>query len=604
MVSRQHVLLLGTNDRAALTAARSLGRAGVRTEVVPLGTPGLAERSRFVARVHDLGDPTCDVAGFLESLCQLVAESRPSLLVPINDVACELFARGRTALERNTRLALPENAVYDYARNKHRLLSLASELGVPVPSSRYVATLADIASLKQAPLRFPCYVKPVQSASIVGNRISSFHVCKVTNVQRLVDECRFHIAATPVLVQEERAGVGAGIYLLADHGRILAMAQQVRLHEPIGGGGSSYRVCVDPDPRLRDYAERLIGRIGWTGVAMVEFKGDVDRGNWSLMELNGRLWGSLALTVDAGLDFPLWLYRLCVEPEVRPLAVEAGRPEIGTRCRHLRKDAGWLLQALRARSDKRRVLWSWLQDWRHVVTGRERFDVERIHDPLPAVAEWAGLAALGCDLAKRYVQRRSAELRYRWSRRRLVDSVRAMMAPQTRILFVCRGNVMRSAFAEAYARQRIGLANVASAGTLRRFDRMVPESLERLALSEFSTDLREHRSRPLSPELLDESDVTIVMDFACLAAVLDLPRPRRPVVLLGSFLDDGRDAIADPYGRDFDTLTATCRRIAAAIDAMCAFGARVPRGAAELPAAPPAGEPHPSVGIAERQSAG
>jgi hypothetical protein len=51
-------------------------------------------------------------------------------------------------------------------------------------------------------------------------------------------------------------------------------------------------------------AELLLSAVGWQGVAMVEFKRDVRDGKAKLMEINGRLWGSLQLAVSSGVDFP------------------------------------------------------------------------------------------------------------------------------------------------------------------------------------------------------------------------------------------------------------------------------------------------------------
>ena len=50
---------------------------------------------------------------------------------------------------------------------------------------------------------------------------------------------------------------------------------------------------------------------------MVEFKIDRD-GIPFLMEINGRLWGSLQLAIDAGVDFPAMLVRLALGSEVEP----------------------------------------------------------------------------------------------------------------------------------------------------------------------------------------------------------------------------------------------------------------------------------------------
>jgi hypothetical protein len=53
-------------------------------------------------------------------------------------------------------------------------------------------------------------------------------------------------------------------------------------------------VCesIATDPRLMECAERLLSAAQWEGPAMVEFKITSD-GTPYLMEINGRLWGSL-----------------------------------------------------------------------------------------------------------------------------------------------------------------------------------------------------------------------------------------------------------------------------------------------------------------------
>jgi predicted ATP-grasp superfamily ATP-dependent carboligase len=67
---------------------------------------------------------------------------------------------------------------------------------------------------------------------------------------------------------------------------------------------------------MRGYAERLFSKIGWHGVAMVEFKRCQDTGIPYLMEVNGRFWGSLQLAIDAGIDFPYLLCQLAAKREV------------------------------------------------------------------------------------------------------------------------------------------------------------------------------------------------------------------------------------------------------------------------------------------------
>src|SRR5581483_2233614 len=117
-----------------------------------------------------------------------------------------------------------------------------------------------------------------------------------------------------------------------------------RVHEPLMGGGSSYRRSVAPDPELVAATERMLRALDYTGVAMVEFKKDKRTGAWIFIEINGRFWGSLPLAVACGADFPFWLAELLV----------GGRREfpkrydLGVTCRNTTLDLEWLRDNLRA----------------------------------------------------------------------------------------------------------------------------------------------------------------------------------------------------------------------------------------------------------------
>ena len=72
----------------------------------------------------------------------------------------------------------------------------------------------------------------------------------------------------------------------------------------------------------------------YTGVAMVEFKVNAKTGEFVLIEINGRFWGSLPLAVAAGANFPLWLYQMWVENRED----FSEKPKIGLYCRNLQAD--------------------------------------------------------------------------------------------------------------------------------------------------------------------------------------------------------------------------------------------------------------------------
>jgi hypothetical protein len=65
---------------------------------------------------------------------------------------------------------------------------------------------------------------------------------------------------------------------------------------------------------------RMLRALHWHGVAMVEFKWDEASGDFWLLEINGRFWGSLPLALAAGVDFPYYLYPIGVNQTPEPPA--------------------------------------------------------------------------------------------------------------------------------------------------------------------------------------------------------------------------------------------------------------------------------------------
>lgn len=136
------------------------------------------------------------------------------------------------------------------------------------------------------------------------------------------------------------------------------------------------------------------------------------------------------------------------------------------------------------------------------------------------------------------------------------------------LLFVCLGNVCRSPFAEGLARLDLPPGRTASsAGHFPDPGRRSPPEAVEVAL-DFGVDLRPHRSRVLTPELLERADAVFVCDHQNRAAVAALdPTAGERVHFLGALDPDGPPTIADPYGGGREQYEAAYARIAAAIAA-------------------------------------
>ncbi|MSQ00746.1 MAG: hypothetical protein EXR71_02510 [Myxococcales bacterium] len=126
-----------------------------------------------------------------------------------------------------------------------------------------------------------------------------------------------------------------------------------------------------------------------------------------------------------------------------------------------------------------------------------------------------------------------------------------MSAPAPhRLLFVCTANICRSPMAEELARlyavQRGWWVEARSAGThARTGDDAAPNSQR--AIKDLGGDLTQHKSQPMSAELVAWADRILVMELRHAQLIrAEFPAADSKVQLLGTF--GGMMELGDPYG--------------------------------------------------------
>jgi predicted ATP-grasp superfamily ATP-dependent carboligase len=367
------VLVLDGHSRAAVETVQSLGRAGLEVDVAAESLGCLAMRSRYADRKLQQPPPS---AAFHQWLRDLDTERKYELIVPTTETSLLSLCLLDESDSLRVRAVLPGNHALDTALDKSKTWRLARQLGVRAPET----VLVSRAGPSDAPAGYPIVVKPLRSKVTVDGQLQTI----AAEVIRDQDTYRRHIEQwlphSDLLRQEFIYGRGVGAEFLFDRGKKVWHFVHERIHEvPLSGGASSYRRSVPPTPALLADAEKILSSLQWHGVAMVEFRVDANGQHW-LIEVNPRLWGSLALAIDAGVDFPLGLWLLATGRSLPPQPVY--REHYYTR--DLSQDVEWFKERLRLTDNdallpKRSTLVSAMEVLRPLA-GRESWDHFDFHD--------------------------------------------------------------------------------------------------------------------------------------------------------------------------------------------------------------------------------
>ncbi|MFD1598149.1 ATP-grasp domain-containing protein [Halobellus rarus] len=363
--SAGRVLVLETHRRQGIVAVRTLGRHGLEV------TAGSDERlnsggfSRYASRRFQYPHPRLGETAFVDALERELTERQYDMLLPLTAVTVPSVVRNRERVEAHTTLPFLPFERLEVGLDKAYTFEAAREAGVPAPATLAPTTL-DLDAVATE-IGYPAVVKPRRAAGGFG-----VHVCESPDeLERVFEEVRAQYG--PSVIQEFVPNGGeVGVYTIYDCSSTLTgVTVQRRLRtNPPGGGASTLRETIAA-PELVAVADRLFTSIDWKGVAMAEFRVDPRDGKPKLLEVNPRLWGSLALSVFAGVEFPYLLYQLATTGHCESSLTY----RVGVQARNLTGDIGHLL----AREDKARAL--------REVLGRDDAprtdDVLALADPLP-----------------------------------------------------------------------------------------------------------------------------------------------------------------------------------------------------------------------------
>jgi len=141
------------------------------------------------------------------------------------------------------------------------------------------------------------------------------------------------------------------------------------------------------------------------------------------------------------------------------------------------------------------------------------------------------------------------------------------------LLFVCTGNTCRSPMAAAITRaelQKRGWTHVSvdSAGAATSPGLPASEQAAEV-LAEHGVDLNDHQTKPLTPELIEQADLVLVMANSHLAYVHELGGAEKAALITDFHEgDEAGSIVEDPFGADTAAYQRTYEQLVRSINAL------------------------------------
>lgn len=354
--------------RKSLSAIRSLGKAGFDVSVMGDSIFTTGFWSRFTSQ--RISSPTAadDEEVFGKKLMLELEKYNKGIypiLFPMEDASLMWIAKNIEKVSPLARILIPPIESLNIAQDKGATICIAKELALPCPKTWEPDNINDFIEIVSDLEPEGFIVKPRSGTGSSG---------VIYGKQLTLKEWSQHWNCYGNLVIQERIpseGHGLGVSLLMDNGgECIASFTHERLQQyPVSGGPSTDRQSIH-NPQLVELSIKLLKRLSWRGIAMVEWKDDIRDGIPKLIEINPRFWGSLELAVRAGVNFPVLYAKAAMGEKVE---CATNYPE-EVRCRWI--IPGDILRYLSQPKEERESFKEFLKDLPHDAEEWDKSDIK------------------------------------------------------------------------------------------------------------------------------------------------------------------------------------------------------------------------------------
>lgn len=295
---RPRVLIVDKRAVMATDVCRAVAAQGCTVEVFA-SRASPAFRSRFCSAAL-ISPPFEDREAFLEALNAVVYRGEPydAIHVCHEEVLASIIPALGAPHWRG--LLTPPPPHLRTALSKNAMLALAADAGVATPRTAVPKTEDEMIAAVQD-FQFPIVIKgdtgeAGETVRIVWERRDVLRTYRAVRALETRSDSR---PAIQEFIRGDAYSVG-GLYDRGRALRVVAHRKLVRYPHPYGG--KTVTGITEFSPELLRAAFKIFEALDYSGLGHVEFVRDNRDGMLKFLEINPRLWGTIGVAEDAGVD--------------------------------------------------------------------------------------------------------------------------------------------------------------------------------------------------------------------------------------------------------------------------------------------------------------
>lgn len=305
-IKDKKILITNGGSRSAYAALRNLTKYGAKCYIADKTRVGM---SQFSKRKYKFCKYTCHYLcekSFMADVTQIIKKEKIDFILPTHNET-EVISRNKHKLPKSVKYLVPSVEHSELFNNKSSAYHYVSTLSIPIPARISYTSTAELED-KLSEFRDERFVVKL----LTGNSSKGVFHTRGTNetvakVKSLIDKFKLKLDRLPQ-VEHWVDGEGFGHSCLYLNGEKLAGFTHRRLREKVSTGGTSTLRCATFHSELEKAAELILGSLKYNGLAMCEFKVCRHTGQYWFIEVNPRMWGSIPLSISAGIEFPVMAY--------------------------------------------------------------------------------------------------------------------------------------------------------------------------------------------------------------------------------------------------------------------------------------------------------